>query len=115
MATGEPIIPRYRDVERLASDPENIRNALAFIEAQGDEGPVVDCGRLMPTNLNGPDDRRLRGLANKAFTPRSDLHETIQERAWSSPIGIFPASRAGPRTLQGRLPSGRARASRGVP
>jgi len=70
-STGEPIILRYADVERLASDHRNISNALAFVEGQVDSGPLVDWWRLMLTNLNGPDHRRLRSLVNRAFTPRS--------------------------------------------
>lgn len=70
-STGEPIILRYADVERLASDHKNISNALSFIEGQVASGPLVDWWRLMLTNLNGPDHRRLRGLVNRAFTPRS--------------------------------------------
>jgi cytochrome P450 len=70
-STGEPIILRYADVERLASDHKIISNALAFIEGQVASGPLVDWWRLMLTNLNGPDHRRLRSLVNRAFTPRS--------------------------------------------
>ena len=70
-STGEPIVLRYDDVERLASDHRNVSNALAFVERQVDEGPLVDWWRLMLTNLNGPDHRRLRSLVNRAFTPRS--------------------------------------------
>jgi len=70
-STGEPIVLRYDDVERLAGDHRNISNALAFVERQVDEGPLVDWWRLMLTNLNGLDHRRLRSLVNRAFTPRS--------------------------------------------
>jgi cytochrome P450 len=70
-STGEPVVLRYADVERLASDHRNISNALAFVERQVAEGPLVDWWRLMLTNLNGPDHRRLRSLVNRAFTPRS--------------------------------------------
>lgn len=70
-STGEPIVLRYADVERLASDHRNISNALAFVESQVDEGPLVDWWRRMLTNLNGPAHRRLRNLVNRAFTPRS--------------------------------------------
>ena len=62
---------RYADVERLASDHKNISNALSFVEGQVASGPLVDWWRLMLTNLNGPDHRRLRSLVNRAFTPRS--------------------------------------------
>lgn len=70
-STGEPIILRYADVERLASDHKIISNALSFIEGQVESGPLVDWWRLMLTNLNGPDHRRLRSLVSRAFTPRS--------------------------------------------
>lgn len=67
-STGEPIVLRYADVERLASDHRNQSNALAFVERQVSSGPLVDWWRLMLTNLNGPEHRRLRGLVNKAFS-----------------------------------------------
>lgn len=70
-STGEPIVLGYGDVERLASDPTIISNARAFVERQVESGPLVDWWRLMLTNLNGPEHRRLRGLVNRAFTPRS--------------------------------------------
>lgn len=70
-STGEPIVLGYSDVERLASDPTIISNALSFIEGQVDKGPLVDWWRRMLTNLNGPDHRRLRSLVNRAFTPRA--------------------------------------------
>lgn len=69
--TGETIVLRYADVERLASDHRHPSNALAFIEHQVDRGPLVDWWRLMLTNLNGPEHRRLRNLVNRSFTPRS--------------------------------------------
>lgn len=70
-STGEPIVLRYADVERLASDHRILSNALAFVESQVDEGPLVEWWRRMLTNLNGPAHRRLRNLVNRAFTPRS--------------------------------------------
>ena len=74
-STGEPIVLRYADVERLASDHRNRSNALAFVESQVDEGPPVDWWRRMLTNLNGPAHRRLRSLVNqpsrRAPPPRS--------------------------------------------
>jgi cytochrome P450 len=70
-SSGEPIMLRYADVERLASDHRNLSNALAFVEGQISSGPLVDWWRLMLTNLNGPSHRRLRSLVNRAFTPRS--------------------------------------------
>jgi cytochrome P450 len=70
-STGEPIVLRYAEVERLASDHRNLSNALAFVERQVSSGPLVDWWRLMLTNLNGPEHRRLRNLVNRAFTPRS--------------------------------------------
>lgn len=70
-SSGEPIVLRYADVLRLASDHRNLSNALAFVESQVDEGPLVDWWRRMLTNLNGPGHRRLRNLVNRAFTPRS--------------------------------------------
>jgi cytochrome P450 len=80
-STGEPIILRYADVERLASDHKNISNALAFVENQVASGPLVDWWRLMLTNLNGPDHRRLRSLVNRAFTPRSADQKRARVRA----------------------------------
>ena len=70
-SSGEPIILRHADVERLASDHRNLSNALAFVESQVSSGPLVDWWRLMLTNLNGPAHRRLRSLVSRAFTPRS--------------------------------------------
>ncbi|MEE8166522.1 MAG: hypothetical protein V3T64_13205, partial [Myxococcota bacterium] len=70
-SSGQPMMLRYADVEKLASDHRNLSNALAFVEDQVSSGPLVDWWRLMLTNLNGPDHRRLRSLVNRAFTPRS--------------------------------------------
>ena len=85
-STGEPIILCYADVERLASDHRNISNALDFIERQVDHGPLVDWWRLMLTNLNGPDHRRLRSLVNRAFTPRSADEKRARVRALTREI-----------------------------
>lgn len=70
-STGEPIVLRYADLERLSSDRRVRSNALAFVESQVDSGPLVDWWRRMLTNLNGSEHRRLRGLVNRAFTPNS--------------------------------------------
>lgn len=70
-STGEPIVLRYADVERLASDHRVESNALAFVERSVESGPLVEWWRRMLTNVNGPEHRRLRGLVSHAFTPRS--------------------------------------------
>ncbi|MCH2169205.1 cytochrome P450 [Myxococcota bacterium] len=70
-STGEPVVLRYADLERLASEPLVESNALAFIERYVESGPLVDWWRLMLTNLNGPGHTRLRGLVSRAFTPRT--------------------------------------------
>lgn len=70
-ATGEPIVLRYADIERLASDHRVGSNALAFVERSVDSGPLVAWWRRMLTNVNGTEHRRLRGLVSRAFTPRS--------------------------------------------
>ncbi|MBJ18242.1 MAG: cytochrome P450 [bacterium] len=85
-STGEPIILRYSDVERLASDHENISNALDFVERQVASGPLVDWWRLMLTNLNGPNHRRLRSLVNRAFTPRSAQMKRARARSLTREI-----------------------------
>ncbi len=85
-STGEPIVLRYADVERLASDHRNISNALAFVEGQVSSGPLVDWWRLMLTNLNGPDHRRLRNLVNRAFTPRSANEKRARVRSLTQEI-----------------------------
>ena len=85
-STGEPIVLRYADVERLASDHRNQSNALAFVERQVESGPLVDWWRLMLTNLNGPDHRRLRSLVNRAFTPRSADEKRARVRALTREI-----------------------------
>lgn len=85
-STGEPILLRYADVERLASDHLNRSNALAFVERQVGAGPLVDWWRLMLTNLNGPEHRRLRSLVHRAFTPRSADAKRARIRALTREI-----------------------------
>lgn len=68
---GEPIVLRYADVERLATDARVASNALSFVLRQVPEGPLAEWWRRMLTNLNGPEHLRLRGLVSRAFTPRA--------------------------------------------
>ncbi len=69
--SGEPIVLRYADVERLATDPRVASNALGFVLRAVPEGPLAEWWRRMLTNLNGPRHVALRGLVSRAFTPRA--------------------------------------------
>jgi hypothetical protein len=69
--SGEPIVLRYADVEKLAGDARVASNARAFVERNVESGPLVEWWRRMLTNQNGPEHLRLRGLVSRAFTPRS--------------------------------------------
>jgi cytochrome P450 len=71
-ASGAVIVLRYREVERLLTDPRLKGVGLTFFDALGiNEGPLRDWyGGIMFTNEGAPH-HRLRSLVGKAFSPRS--------------------------------------------
>jgi len=82
-ATGDAIVLRYDEVDRLARDPRVISNALPMIEQVGvTSGPLHAWWARMLTNRNGAFHDDLRRLVSRAFTPRSveALRPRIRER-----------------------------------
>lgn len=71
-ATGDAIVLRYDEVDRLARDPRVISNALPMLEQVGVvSGPLHAWWSRMLTNRNGAFHDDLRRLVSRAFTPRS--------------------------------------------
>lgn len=71
-ATGDAIVLRYDEVDRLARDPRVISNALPMLEQVGVvSGPLHAWWARMLTNKNGAFHDDLRRLVSRAFTPRS--------------------------------------------
>jgi cytochrome P450 len=82
-ATGDAIVLRYGEVDRLARDPRVISNAVPMLEQVGvDAGPLHAWWTRMLTNRNGAFHDELRRLVSRAFTPRSveALRPRIRER-----------------------------------
>ena len=71
-ATGDAIVLRYDEVDRLARDPRVISNAVPMLEQVGVvSGPLHAWWTRMLTNRNGAFHDDLRRLVSRAFTPRS--------------------------------------------
>ena len=71
-ATGDAIVLRYDEVDRIARDPRVISNALPMLEQVGvTSGPLHAWWARMLTNKNGVFHDDLRRLVSRAFTPRS--------------------------------------------
>lgn len=82
-ATGDAIVLRYDEVDRLARDPRVLSNALPMLEQVGVvSGPLHAWWSRMLTNRNGAFHDDLRRLVSRAFTPRSidALRAKIRER-----------------------------------
>ena len=82
-ATGDAIVLRYDEVDRLARDPRVISNALPMLEQVGvRSGPLHAWWARMLTNRNGAFHDDLRRLVSRAFTPRSieSLRPRIRSR-----------------------------------
>ena len=82
-ATGDAIVLRYDEVDRLARDPRVISNALPMLEQVGVvSGPLHAWWSRMLTNRNGAFHDELRRLVSRAFTPRQvdALRPRIRER-----------------------------------
>lgn len=82
-ATGDAIVLRYDEVDRLARDPRVVSNALPMLEQVGVvSGPLHAWWSRMLTNRNGAFHDELRRLVSRAFTPRQvdALRPRIRER-----------------------------------
>ncbi|MCY3610784.1 MAG: cytochrome P450 [Gemmatimonadetes bacterium] len=65
------VVTRYADVDRILRDHRNFSNDLH--KARSSRGSLATRKKLKPSMLvlDPPDHTRLRGLVNRAFTPRS--------------------------------------------
>ncbi|MFO0689132.1 MAG: cytochrome P450 [Myxococcota bacterium] len=82
-ATGDAIVLRYDEVDRLARDPRVVSNAVPMLEQVGVvSGPLHAWWSRMLTNRNGAFHDDLRRLVSRAFTPRSieALRPKIRQR-----------------------------------
>ena len=70
---GIKAILRWDDAEDIKKRPEFINEGLEYIEARGFKpgDPLYEWRRYSIGALNGEDHRRLRGLVNRALTPKS--------------------------------------------
>jgi cytochrome P450 len=65
------LVLRYREAQELLRDPRLIHDGEVYLKMNGIvDGPIYDWFVPMIVNRDGDDHRRLRGLVNKAFTPR---------------------------------------------
>jgi cytochrome P450 len=65
------LVLRYAEAQELLRDPRLTFNGKVFLEKNGIfDGPIYDWFVPMISSRTGDDHRRLRGLVNKAFTPR---------------------------------------------
>ncbi len=69
--TRQFVVSRYADVDRILRDHRNFSNDLQ--KARSSHGSLGTRKKLKPSMLvsDPPDHTRLRGLVNRAFTPRS--------------------------------------------
>ncbi|MXV96559.1 MAG: cytochrome P450 [Gemmatimonadetes bacterium] len=69
--TEQVVVTRYADVDRILRDHRNFSNDLH--KARSSRGSLATRKKLKPSMLvqDPPDHTRLRGLVNRAFTPRS--------------------------------------------
>jgi cytochrome P450 len=66
------LVLRYAEAQELLRDQRLDHNGRGFLEQSGVvSGPIYDWFVPMIVNHDGDDHRRLRGLVNKAFTPRT--------------------------------------------
>ncbi len=78
------LVLRYAEAQDLLRDKRMDHNGKGYLEMNGIfAGPVYDWFVPMIVNHDGPAHRRLRGLVNKAFTPRmiNDLRPFIRTTA----------------------------------
>jgi cytochrome P450 len=66
------LVLRYTEAQELLRDPRLDHNGKRFMEMYGIvDGPIYDWFVSMISCHDGASHRRLRGLVNKAFTPRT--------------------------------------------
>jgi cytochrome P450 len=78
------VVLRYAEARDLLRDPRFVHNGKQYMEMNSVvAGPIYDWFVPMIVNHDGEDHRRLRGLVNKAFTPRmiSGLRPFIRAKA----------------------------------
>jgi cytochrome P450 len=78
------LVLRYTEAQELLRDRRLNHNGKGYLEMNGIfSGPIYDWFVPMIVNHDGGDHRRLRGLVNKAFTPRmiSNLRPFIRTKA----------------------------------
>jgi cytochrome P450 len=70
---GALAVLRWGDAEEVKKRPEFVNEGLEYIEARGfvPGDPLYEWRRYSIGALNGEDHRRLRGLVNRALTPRA--------------------------------------------
>ena len=65
------LVLRHSEAQELLRDPRLVSNYKVYLASNGIfDGPIYDWFVPMVGNRYGEDHRRLRGLVNKAFTPR---------------------------------------------
>ncbi|MBB4699024.1 cytochrome P450 [Sphaerisporangium siamense] len=82
-----PLVLRYAEAQEILRDRGFDHNGKGFLAQNGVvDGPVYDWFVPMIVNHDGEEHRRLRGLVNKAFTPRmvEGLRPFI--RAWAEEL-----------------------------
>ncbi|HSV65261.1 MAG TPA: cytochrome P450 [Mycobacteriales bacterium] len=78
------LVLRYAEAQELLRDKRLNHNGKGYMEMNGVfEGPIYDWFVPMISNHDGDDHRRIRGLVNKAFTPRmvSNLRPFVRAKA----------------------------------
>jgi cytochrome P450 len=85
------LVLRYTDAHELLRDRRLNHNGQGYMEMNGIvDGPIYDWFVPMIVNHEGDDHRRLRGLVQKAFTPRmvNDLRPFVRAKAQGLAEGL---------------------------
>jgi cytochrome P450 len=76
---------RHAEVERVLRNPRLFSSDLGLTQIFDAPPPLLPYARKMMINMDPPEHSRLRGLLNKAFTPRAvaKITEQIRQRAYA--------------------------------